>query len=54
MFRDEEDPNLWRPYYTYKRVTVIDGVENEEWVEDVDEDKDAVWPIEGMFCLSPE
>ncbi|KAK1252703.1 hypothetical protein MKX08_003890 [Trichoderma sp. CBMAI-0020] len=47
MFRDEEDPNLWRPYYTYKRVTTIDGVENEEWVEDVDEDKGAVWPIEG-------
>ncbi|KAL7970855.1 hypothetical protein HDV63DRAFT_393893 [Trichoderma sp. SZMC 28014] len=47
MFRDEENPNLWRPYYTYKRVTTIDGVENEEWVEDVDEDKDAVWPIEG-------
>ncbi|EHK43073.1 hypothetical protein TRIATDRAFT_294194 [Trichoderma atroviride IMI 206040] len=47
MFRDEEDSNLWRPYYTYKRVTTIDGVENEEWVEDVDEDKGAVWPIEG-------
>ncbi|PON29571.1 hypothetical protein TGAM01_v201820 [Trichoderma gamsii] len=47
MFRDVEDSNLWRPYYTYKRVTTIDGVENEEWVEDVDEDKDAVWPIEG-------
>jgi hypothetical protein len=54
MFRDEEDSNLWRPYYTYKRVTTIDGVENEEWVEDVDEDKDAVWPIEGTFCLSLE
>lgn len=51
MFRDEENPNLWRPYYTYKRVTTIDGVENEEWVEDVDEDKDAVWPIEGMFLF---
>lgn len=51
MFRDEENSNLWRPYYTYKRVTTIDGVENEEWVEDIDEDKGAVWPIEGMFCL---
>lgn len=48
MFRDDEDPQQWRPYYTYKRTRVIDGVENEEWVEDVDEDKDAVWPIEGM------
>ncbi|KAK4068591.1 uncharacterized protein Triagg1_7239 [Trichoderma aggressivum f. europaeum] len=47
MFRDDEDPEQWRPYYTYKRTRVIDGVENEEWVEDVDEDKDAVWPIEG-------
>ncbi|KAL7917496.1 hypothetical protein ACQKWADRAFT_324602 [Trichoderma austrokoningii] len=47
MFRDDEDSNLWRPYYTYRRVTTIDGVENEEWVEDVDEDKGAVWPIEG-------
>ncbi|KAL7916127.1 actin-like ATPase domain-containing protein [Trichoderma velutinum] len=47
MFRDDEDPQQWRPYYTYKRTRVIDGVENEEWVEDVDEDKDAVWPIEG-------
>lgn len=27
---------------------MIDGVEQEEWVEDVDEDKGAVWPIEGM------
>ncbi|KAJ4865008.1 actin domain-containing protein [Trichoderma breve] len=47
MFRDDEDPQQWRPYYTYKRTRIIDGVENEEWVEDVDEDKDAVWPIEG-------
>ncbi|KAL6881020.1 actin-like ATPase domain-containing protein [Trichoderma novae-zelandiae] len=47
MFRDEEDSEQWRPYYTYKRTTVTDGVEHEEWVEDVDEDKGAVWPIEG-------
>ncbi|KAL6698273.1 hypothetical protein J3F84DRAFT_367033 [Trichoderma pleuroticola] len=47
MFRDDEDPQQWRPYYTYKRTRVVDGVEVEEWVEDVDEDKDAVWPIEG-------
>lgn len=47
MFRDDEDPQQWRPYYTYKRTKMIDGVEQEEWVEDVDEDKGAVWPIEG-------
>ncbi|RFU72072.1 actin arp9 [Trichoderma arundinaceum] len=47
MFRDEEDRQQWRPYHTYKRTRVVDGVEHEEWVEDVDEDKDAVWPIEG-------
>jgi actin-related protein 9 len=49
MFRDAEDQKLWRPYHTYKRVTSVDGLEIEEWVEDVDEDKGAVWPIEGMF-----
>ncbi|KAI9171202.1 SWI/SNF and RSC complexes subunit arp9 [Paramyrothecium foliicola] len=44
MFRDD---NEWRPYYTFKRTKVVDGVEQEEWVEDVDEDKGAVWPIQG-------
>lgn len=51
MFRDEEDAQQWRPYYTYKRTRVVDGVEHEEWVEDVDEEKDAVWPIEGKKLL---
>lgn len=44
-----KDGNEWRPYYTFKRTKVVGGVEQEEWVEDVDEDKDAVYPIEGMF-----
>ncbi|KAK0391077.1 hypothetical protein NLU13_0579 [Sarocladium strictum] len=44
MFRDG---NEWRPYYTFKRTKVVGGEEQEEWVEDVDEDKGAVYPIEG-------
>ncbi|KOS18076.1 Actin-like protein ARP9 [Escovopsis weberi] len=44
MFRDGEE---WRPYYTFRRTKTVDGAEQEEWVEDVDEDKGAVWPIEG-------
>ncbi|KAG6123405.1 hypothetical protein E4U13_006671 [Claviceps humidiphila] len=44
MFRDG---NEWRPYYTFKRTKVVDGVETEEWVEDVDGDEGAVWPIRG-------
>jgi actin-related protein 9 len=49
MFRDD---NEWRPYYTFKRTKVVDGVEQEEWVEDVDEDKGAVWPIQGTALES--
>jgi actin-related protein 9 len=45
MFRDG---NEWRPYHTYKRTKVVGGEEQEEWVEDVDEDKGALYPIEGM------
>jgi actin-related protein 9 len=45
MFRDG---NEWRPYHTYKRTKIVGGEEQEEWVEDVDEDKGAVYPIEGM------
>ena len=48
MFRDEDE---WRPYYTYKRTRVVDGEEREEWVEDVDEDKGALWPIQGTMSL---
>ncbi|GAB0132730.1 hypothetical protein EsDP_00001158 [Epichloe bromicola] len=44
MFKDGDE---WRPYYTFRRTKVADGVETEEWVEDVDEDKGAVWPIRG-------
>ncbi|OAA32290.1 actin-like protein arp9 [Moelleriella libera RCEF 2490] len=42
-----KDGNEWRPYYTYKRAKMTGGVRTEEWVEDVDEDKGAVWPIRG-------
>ncbi|CAG9949968.1 unnamed protein product, partial [Clonostachys rosea f. rosea IK726] len=41
------DGDEWRPYYTYQRKRVVDGVEKEEWVEDVDEDEGATWPIQG-------
>lgn len=44
MFKDGDE---WRPYYTYQRKRVVDGVEKEEWVEDVDEDEGATWPIQG-------
>ncbi|KAG5996601.1 hypothetical protein E4U43_002828 [Claviceps pusilla] len=44
MFRDGDK---WRPYYTFQRTKVVNGVETEEWVEDVDADTDAVWPIQG-------
>ncbi|KJZ79934.1 hypothetical protein HIM_00648 [Hirsutella minnesotensis 3608] len=49
MFKDGDE---WRPYHTFKRSKTVDGVEQEEWVEDVDSDEDAVYPIEGM-CSSP-
>jgi actin-related protein 9 len=45
MFKDGDE---WRPYYTFKRTKVDNGVEQEEWVEDVDEDKGATYPIQGM------
>ncbi|KAH7328168.1 hypothetical protein B0I35DRAFT_472914 [Stachybotrys elegans] len=41
-----KDGNEWRPYYTFKRTKTVNGVQEEEWVEDVDEDKGAVWPIQ--------
>lgn len=47
MFRDGDE---WRPYYTYQRKRIVDGVETEEWVEDVDSEEGAVWPIEGKRC----
>ncbi|KAG5982641.1 hypothetical protein E4U55_001621 [Claviceps digitariae] len=44
MFRDGDK---WRPYYTFKRTKIVNGIEMEEWVEDVDADTGAVWPIQG-------
>lgn len=49
MFKDGDE---WRPYYTFKRTKVVNGVEQEEWVEDVDEDKGATYPIQGMLECS--
>ncbi|KAK5998467.1 Actin-like ARP9-like protein [Cladobotryum mycophilum] len=48
------DGDDWRPYHTFKRTKIVDGVEQEEWVEDVDEDKGAVWPIEGGRIVQME
>lgn len=44
MFKDGDD---WRPYHTYSRTRIVNGVEEEEWVEDVDSDEGAVYPIRG-------
>ncbi|KAG5929285.1 hypothetical protein E4U42_006351, partial [Claviceps africana] len=44
MFRDGDK---WRPYHTFRRTRVVNGIETEEWVEDVDADEGAVWPIQG-------
>lgn len=49
MFKDGDE---WRPYYTYKRSKVVDGIEQEEWVEDVDSDEGAVYPLQGMLDAS--
>ncbi|KAJ4149457.1 Actin-like protein arp9 (SWI/SNF complex component arp9) [Fusarium falciforme] len=43
MFKDGDQ---WAPYHRTKRMTVVNGVEEEEWVEDMDEDEGAVYPIE--------
>lgn len=50
MFRDG---NEWRPYHTYRRSRVVAGVETEEWVEDLDSDEGAVFPIEGEPTDAP-
>ncbi|ODA76327.1 hypothetical protein RJ55_08172 [Drechmeria coniospora] len=52
MFKDG-DGREWRPYHTFKRTRVVAGVELEEWVEDVDSDEGAVFPIEGgrIVCM---
>ncbi|RSL93317.1 hypothetical protein CDV31_014775 [Fusarium ambrosium] len=43
MFKDGDQ---WAPYHRTKRMTMVNGVEEEEWVEDMDEDEGAVYPIE--------
>ncbi|KAM0250461.1 hypothetical protein ACHAP5_002260 [Fusarium lateritium] len=43
MFKQGEQ---WAPYHKTKRTTIVNGVEEEEWLEDVDEDEGAVYPIE--------
>lgn len=48
MFKDD---NEWRPYHTYKRTKIVDGEEEEEWVEDVDSDEGAVYPIKGAHLI---
>jgi actin-related protein 9 len=53
MFRDEESPDDWRPYRTYRRKKETPGQsggEKEEWeyVEDVDSVEGAVYPLKGM------
>ncbi|EGX92954.1 chromatin remodeling complex subunit (Arp9), putative [Cordyceps militaris CM01] len=42
MFKDGDE---WRPFHTYKRIKIVEGAEQEEWVEDVDSDEGAVYPI---------
>lgn len=49
MFKDGDQ---WAPYHKIRRVKMVNGVEQEEWVEDVDEDKGAVWPIQGTLKMS--
>lgn len=44
MFKDGDE---WRPYHTYSRIKVVNGVKEEEWVEDVDSSEGAVYPIRG-------
>ncbi|KAH7167840.1 hypothetical protein DER46DRAFT_646935 [Fusarium sp. MPI-SDFR-AT-0072] len=43
MFKEGDQ---WAPYHKTKRTTIVNGVEEEEWLEDVDEDEGAVYPIE--------
>ncbi|KAF9774875.1 hypothetical protein IL306_007073 [Fusarium sp. DS 682] len=43
MFKEGDQ---WAPYHKTKRTTIVNGVEEEEWLEDVDEVEGAVYPIE--------
>ena len=47
-----KDGNEWRPYHTFKRTKTVGGVETDEWVEDVDSNEGAVWPIQGKQTTS--
>ncbi|PHH81342.1 hypothetical protein CDD82_989 [Ophiocordyceps australis] len=45
MFRDDDG---WRPYHTFCRRRVLaDGSHEEKWIEDVDSDEGAVYPLQG-------
>ncbi|PHH59337.1 hypothetical protein CDD81_3365 [Ophiocordyceps australis] len=45
MFRDDDG---WRPYHTFCRRRVLaDGTQEEKWIEDVDSDEGAVYPLQG-------
>lgn len=46
MFKEGDQ---WAPYHKTKRTTIVNGAEEEEWLEDVDEDEGAVYPIEGIY-----
>ncbi|KAL6914065.1 hypothetical protein FSST1_011825 [Fusarium sambucinum] len=43
MFKEGDQ---WAPYHKMKRTTIVNGVEEDEWLEDVDEDEGAVYPIQ--------
>ncbi|RGP80416.1 hypothetical protein FLONG3_1425 [Fusarium longipes] len=43
MFKEGDH---WAPYHKTKRTTIVNGVEEDEWLEDVDEDEGAVYPIQ--------
>ncbi|KAM0357239.1 hypothetical protein HYE67_004335 [Fusarium culmorum] len=43
MFKEGDQ---WAPYHKTKRTTIVNGVEEDEWLEDVDEDEGAVYPIQ--------
>lgn len=46
MFKEGDQ---WAPYHKTKRTTIVNGVEEDEWLEDVDEDEGAVYPIQGSY-----
>ncbi|KAH7150001.1 hypothetical protein B0J13DRAFT_280640 [Dactylonectria estremocensis] len=51
MFRDGEQ---WTPFHRTKRMKLVNGQEEEEWVEDVDEDSGAVYPIQAGRIVNME